>query len=287
MANQVVYEDLESGTPSTSELEGAPAGAEAPAGAAPTKEAPAAKEDKQAAKDAAALQARIRELEQESRFWAEKAKANPTQETKPKADDGPDELEQLLANAGVDEGTAAELLDELGEKGVQALQKRGVVTMDQLKQILGAAMRKMETKASAIAESRVDGAKTQLSAEAKLLKDFPDLADEKSDFAKETAKHFAEMVAEDPSLKNSYVALRAAARLASQKQAPSGKDGDSPLTSRMQRIASQSPARGGRPVNEFDDDDVEITPEARTILAHAAKYGVTEESYRRNARRSN
>jgi hypothetical protein len=243
-----------------------------------------AKEDKQAAKDAAALQSRIRELEAESRFWAEKAQGIKPAEA-PKKDDGPDELDALLAEAGVDGDTAASLLDDLGEKGVAALEKRGLVTKAQLKQILSLAMTKMEAKANSIAESRVDGAKNQFTAEAKLLKDFPDLADEKSEFAKETAREFAAMVADDPSLKNSYVALRAAARMASQKRT-SGGGGE--LSSRMQRIAAQSPTRGGRQAaSEFDDDDVEITPEARTILAHAARYGVTEDSYRKHARRNN
>lgn len=276
-------EDLETGShvPGV-DLEAEVAKTADAAGAPTQKTSP--KEDKQAAKDAAALQSRIRELEAESRFWAEKAQSDKPAE--PKKADAPDELDALLAEAGVDGDTAASLLDELGEKGVAALEKRGLVTKAQLKQILNAAMTKMEAKATSIAADRVDGAKSQLTAEAKLLKDFPDLADESSDFAKETAREFAAMVADDPGLKNSYGALRAAARMASQKRSGGSNSGE--LASRMQRIAAQSPTRGGRQAaSEFDDEDVEITPEARTILAHAAKYGVTEDSYRKHSRRNN
>jgi hypothetical protein len=284
MAGQVVYEDLESGTPDIAGLEGATAkaGDETSDGAAAPKQAqePKGGEPKQSAKDLAAAQARIRELEGESRFWAEKAKGGAPAE--PKKAEQPDELEALLANAGVDDDTAAALLDDIGEKGVAALEKRGLVTKTQLKAILSAVERRMEAKAEALADGKIAGARGQMSAEAKLLKDFPELADESSALAKATAKEFAEMVADDASLKNSYAALRMAAKVA---KANMGSGGGT-ISERMQRIASQAPSRGARMIDEFADDEIEITPEARVFINAGSKFGLTEEAYRKNARRT-
>ena len=281
----MVYEDLESGTPGLVGLEANGGTAAQPSDdkGGGTKAAPASARseegEKANPKDIAALRSRIAELENSERYWAEKAKsAAPAPE--PKKDDQPDELEALLASAGVDDDTAAGLLDDIGEKGVAALEKRGVVTKAQLAKILGAVEKRMEAKAAALADTRVNGAKDQLSAEAKLLKDFPDLADDKSEFAIAVGREFAAMVADDPSLKNSYGALRAAARVVSQVKTDTAM-------SRTQRIAQQSPARGAKAASEFDDEgDIEITPEARQLIAMGSRYGVTEESFKAHARRS-
>jgi hypothetical protein len=281
-----VYEDLESGTPGIVGEEGSGEGEFAPASptpaGAPAKQAAqgpkAAEGEKQSPKELAAMRSRISELEASERYWAEKAQKSGAPAAEPKKDAEPDELEQLLADAGIEDDTAAGLLDDIGEKGVAALQKRGVITKSQLKPILAAIERRMEAKATALADSRVEGAKGQLTAEAKLLQDFPDLQDPKSELSKSVAVEFAAMVAEDPSLKNSYTALRMAARIASK-----GKDSES-APSRMTRIAAQSPARGGRAASEFEEDgDVEITPEVQQLISFGRRYGLDEATYRRHA----
>lgn len=232
-------------------------------------------------KELEALKRRNAELETSERYWAERA-AKGNAAPAPKAEPDVDELETLLAGGGVDDDTAASLLDDIGEKGVAALEKRGVVTKAQMKTILAAQERKLLAKAAEIAESRVTGATEKLTAEAKLLKDYPELADDKSDFSKAVATEFQAMVAEDPSLKNSYSALRMAARVV---QASKGASASS-LSDRMQRIAAQSPRRGPAP-NEFEEGgDVEISPEAAQLIAAGARYGLTPEIYKRSARRT-
>ncbi|MGI9254726.1 MAG: hypothetical protein ACR2J8_13360 [Thermomicrobiales bacterium] len=277
-----MYEDLESGTPSIVGDEGHGDGEFSPAPAAPaTAPKPTAKQEpepepKQSPKDLAAMRARITELETSERYWAEQAKKAGTAPppSAPKSD-GPDELEQLLADAGIEDDTAAALLDDIGEKGVAALQKRGVITKAQLKPILAAIEKRMEAKAIQLAESRVEGAKGQLTAEAKLMQDYPELQDQKSEFSKAVAVEFAAMVAEDPSLQNSYTALRQAAKIAKLTL----KQPDT----RAQRIKSQAPSRGAAPASEFDDDEVDISPEAQMLISAGRRYGLDETTYRRHA----
>jgi len=276
MANEVVYEDMESSTPvglETSVDNATP----------PAKATEQAEEPKHSPKDMAALNRRIQELESSERYWADKAKSGSPAPVQKQAD-GPDELEALLTNAGIDDDTAASLLDDLGEKGVSALQKRGVITMAQLKPILAAVERRMEAKAESLADGKITSARGQMTAEAKLVKEYPELSDPKSALSIATAKEFAEMVAEDPSLQHSYTALGMAAKLARSQSGSSGMS----MTDRMRQIAAQGPARGSRSAgyNEFDDDgDVAITPEAQTFINAGAKYGLTQEAYKKHAKR--
>ena len=279
-----VYEDLESGTPGIVGEEGHGDGEFAPAPAAPApatapktakQEADPEAGKQQSPKELNAMRARITELEASERYWADKAqKGGAPAPTPPKADE-PDELEQLLSEAGIEDDTAASLLDDIGEKGVAALQKRGVITKAQLKPILAAIERRMEAKATQLADSRVKGATGQLTAEAELVRDFPELRDEKSAFAKAVAVEFASMVAEDPKLKKSYTALRQAARIAKLET----KQPDE----RAARIRSQSPSRGATPASEFDDEDVEIGPEAMQLIAAGRRFGLSEDTYRKHA----
>jgi len=279
MTKTVVYEEFEPGTPGPDGLEAGktPASDAQGAGVTETKTAAAEKPAPAEAKVNKDYERRIAELEASERYWAEQAKKTaPIAEKKA---DQPDEIEALLAGPGVDGDTAAALLDEIGEKGIAALEKRGVVTADKMRQVIAAVERRMEAKAAAIAEGRVNGAKDQLTAEAKLLQEYPDLANDKSEFAVAVGREFAAMVAEDPSLKNSYGALRMAAKLVKQTQG-----GTSAAADRARRIDAQSPTRGSRPAP--DSEEIDITPEARMLIAAGARYGVTEESYRANARRS-
>lgn len=282
MAAEVIYEDLESGAPGIVGTEGAaapePGNEFSEVVAAPVK-AKEPKEEKAARKETSELHKRIAELEASERYWADKAKGGAPAPAKA---DAPDELESLLAGGEIDGDTAASLLDEIGEKGIAALSKRGLVTKDSLRKIVSVLEKRMEAKAEALADGKISGARNQMSAEAKLVKDFPELADESSPMAKTTAKEFAEMVADDPSLKNSYTALRTAAKFAR------ATTGGGNLSERMARIAAQSPARGSRSAgfSEFDDDgQVEITPEAQVFINAGAKYGLTRESYQKNANR--
>jgi hypothetical protein len=234
-------------------------------------------------KDLDAALSRIRELEGENKFWAAKAKgaSDPKPQPQPQLKDPePDDLDKFFADAGLDEGTAAQLLDEIGEKGVAALQKRGVVTKSQLKGVLSAMEARLAKKAENIATSRVESARSELNAEAKLLHDYPDLRDESSDFAKAAAKEFAAMVAEDPAL-NNYSGLRLAAKIVTAQQASSPSSGTGSLLSRAHRIAAQSPTRGSKQAASFEgDEEIEFGNDDRALLAFSARYGVTEKQIR-------
>lgn len=260
-------------TPVIAETQATPDPAE-PVKAAAAEAAPTAKELQ-------AAHARVKELEAENRFWAGKAKGSTEAPAKPAVAE-PDDVDKFFADAGIDEGTAAELLDEIGEKGVAALSKRGLVTKSQLKGLVAALESRFTAKAASIADSRVSTAKGELTAEAKLMRDYPEFGDEKSEFYKTMAKEFSAMAAEDASL-NSYAGLRQACRMAKLQLGPSVAAGGSGGLDRVRQIAAQSPSRGAKPT-EFGEDDVEITAEARQLIAAAGRYGVTEKSYKEAAR---
>lgn len=244
----------------------------------PAKPAKETSGDTVSKKDLDAALSRIQELESENKFWAAKAKG--TAEKLQAKDPEPDDLDKFFADAWLDEGTAAQLLDEIGEKGVAALQKRGVVTKSQLKGVMAAMEARLVKKAENIATSRVESARSELNTEAKLLHDYPDLRDETSDFAKAAAKEFAAMVAEDPAL-NNYSGLRLAAKIVKAQQAASPSSGSGSLLSRAHRIAAQSPTRGSRQAAAFEDgEEPEIDFDDRSLLAFSSRYGVNEKQVR-------
>jgi hypothetical protein len=239
-------------------------------------DSPAKPVDTVSRKEFEAIQARNRELEEENRFWAGKARGTTEPKPEPKAE--PDELEQLLAEVA-DDSTAAELLDELGEKGVGALSKRGVITKGQLKAILAAQEERLSKRIESTAAAKVDAARSELNAEAKLLRDFPEMGEDGSEFSKAAAVEFAQIVKDDPAL-NNYTGLRLAAKIVKARGTTAPGGGAETALSRAQRIAAQGPTRGKRAAEPGFDSEGEFGSDDRHLLQFSSRYGVTEKQIR-------
>jgi hypothetical protein len=220
------------------------------------------------------LKQRNRELAESERYWAARAK----QGGKPEAPaDEPDE-DDLPAVEDIDISPDA-FLDELEKKGPKAIlevvKKAGFVPASEAKAM-----------AERIADKRLQAERDRMQAEAKIFREFPDLADEQSDLYKETAKVFREMVEEDPALANSTAAFKSAARLAQRslsggaasKKEPASLQERMLAESRRERVAQQGFSRG---VQSPGEDDDELTPTQKMI---ARNLGVSEAEYRKYAK---
>lgn len=144
------------------------------------------------------MQAEIDRLRGESsekdnaiRYWHEQAKGTASRPTTPKAEAVAEPEEDLL-----------EVVSKRGAAGLKdVLKKQGFVSGDEVEQ-------RIETRARAI------------TTENELATKYPDLKDTKSEFFKETAKHYGELVKEGVP---QHVAMKQAARLAELDGYESGK----------------------------------------------------------------
>lgn len=213
------------------------------------------------AEDVAAIKARLAELENQNgeltrtaQFWADKAKGGaPAPKAKP----------DVVDDDNVD------VLDVLTTKGVKGLDelmaKRGYVRKDYVDQT-------------------VDGKANQITSEAQLLKDYPDLSNKKSEFFQATAMEYGSLV---KSGVPEAVAMQMAAERTDLRFLREGKTKTpqqeetekkaAKEQARLERIKAQSGTRGGQPTADDEADD-ELTPEQkRTAIAMLAGDGVTDE----------
>ena len=262
-----------------------------------TKEAakPAEKSDVEKRLDALerenkAKDARINELVESERYWAQQArgKAPAPEEGLP----GPDDDDDLpVAVADPFEGEKPEkFLDDLSVDGLKALRKRGVITEEQLIDQVG----RLEQRLLARVDERLATNTRHQAIDAELGK-FPDLqADAKrvaagqtpqTELYKRTQVHFRQMVADDAGMKNSPAALLAAARMAQKEIDLEAKAAGTQRTDRQitrrERIENLTPDRdrGGEGGSEED----ELSPNARSVVNSLSRFGVTEESFRQFA----
>lgn len=227
------------------------------------------------------------ELGESERYWAEQAKNG----RKPEADEDETPAQKKKVDDEWDENEeASTFVDDLSAKGIKALQKRGMLTKKQATEMIEERATEIATK---IARDIVGKARTSMTADAKLVSQFPELQDEKSDLFKETKRIFAENCAEDPSLKKSQGALMMAAKQAKlELQIKTGKTSTTQSEedreqARIERIAGQQGSRGRRGAAEFtEDDDDTIGPEARTMLTQFARYGVTDDDYKKEVKKT-
>jgi hypothetical protein len=199
-----------------------------------------------------ALKAAAAEHENTLRFWYEKAQKAATPE-------------KVAAAPAVEETDLLDLITSKGEKGLKDyLKKQGFVSADEV-------------------DSKVNDKAVQITSEAQLLKDYPDLGDSKSEFFRSTAQFYGE-------LKKDGVPERAAMKLAAQQAELAGirtgkiktaaqKTEDEKATraaDRAARAAAGAGDHGGRTAAEESDD--ELTPEQRGIaIKMLAGDGVTED----------
>lgn len=222
-------------------------------------------------KEHAELIKRIGELEGESRFWADKARG---QAAKPEPDEDDGDEDEEDDDEPEDENPDA-VADDFATKGIEALVKRGVLTKKAAKALI---IKEATRVAEKIAREKVSSAEKRLAMDSALMRDFPDLGDEKSPLFERTGAILREMVAEDASLRKSAAALRAAARAAKReidaegKRKPAEDDKD-----RLDRIRRQAGDRGDRGRSELEDGDEDVGPETKRMLD---RLKVTEDDFR-------
>lgn len=222
------------------------------------------------------------ELSTSAEFWATQARSgrkDPDADPDPEPDEPKDDYDE--------NEDAATFVDDLSAKGIKALEKRGVLTKK-------AATKLIEDIATKVSREIVGKARNSMTADAKLVSQYPELQDDKSELFKETRRIFNENCADDPSLKKSQGALMMAAKQAklelqikNGKPAGGGKSEEDLEQERIQRVRGQQGDRGRRGAAEFtEEDDDTIGPEARTMLNQFARYGVTDDDYKKEVKKS-
>jgi hypothetical protein len=232
------------------------------------------------------------EAKNSERFWAEKARGSrkePEAESaeEPVEIDTSDLIPEVTGVEGVDESIFNDpdkWVEAVGKgpKAIQALiRKEGYVNAEQVAEI-----------AAKVARRTVAVERTKISTDHKLMTQFPELADSKSEFFKTTAEEFNALIEDDPSAKNNPATLFAAARIAKAKlgkarRAAGDEDDDEdiyerpdPEEERRTRVRAQDGSRGGRPSRKAEADDV-ISPQAKSVLE---EMGVKEDDFRAKAK---
>jgi hypothetical protein len=217
-----------------------------------------------AAADAAVLQQELETLkgkladtERNAQFWYEKAS---TKEKAPVT---------TAERAAEDDTDVLDVITTKGSKGLDELvAKRGYVRKDEV-------------------QAMVNEKAIQLTKEAQLLKEYPDLSDPNSEFFQATAKVFGE-------LKNAGVSETMAMELAAErvdlqflrtgkrKTPAQQRDEDKAAREeeRKARLRAQSGERGNHaPVD--NEEDEELTAEQKHIVQ---SMGITEEAYKKRAK---
>lgn len=209
--------------------------------------------------DAAALQreidvlkSQVGEHQRTAEFWHGKATARDGA-PKPAAPAEPEEEEDIL-----------DLITTRGAKGLDALlKKRGFVSATEV-------------------DARVDSKARQLTKEAQLVDQYPDLKKKDSEFFKLTAQHYgtlkgagmAEDLAMETAAEKAELQLLREGKL---KTAPQRAEEATREADRLARISAQGGERNGRGGDPGEGDD-ELTPEQRTAAIRLlAGNGVTEE----------
>lgn len=262
----------------------------------PAKEAPKLAEKSDVEKRLDALErdnkakdARINELTESERYWAQQARGKAPAPEEVPAD--PDEDEPPLAAADPFEGEKPDkFLDDLSVDGLKALLKRGVITQEQFVAEVG----NVEKRLMAKVEEKLATNTRHQQIDQQLAK-FPDLQADaarvaagqtpQTELYKRTQVHFRQMVADDAGMKSSPAALLAAARMAQKEidleaKAQGAQRTDRQVT-RRERIENLMPDRdrGGEGGSEED----QLSPNARNVVNALSRFGVTEESFRQFA----
>ena len=234
-------------------VNGRPAAA-APAAAAPTAAAP----------DVSALQKQIDDLKSElgetrraAEFYEQRAREVPAPAAPAPAAKADDEEDVDVLEAITVRG--AKGLDEL-------LAKRGYVR-------------------GADVDKKVDARAASLLKEQELLGKYPDLKDKKSEFFRETAQAYGELikagvspnVAMELSAERTELAFMREGKIKTPSETKAEKERD-----RKARAAAQGAEGTSRTPAHSEEDDTELTPEQKRI---AKAMGITEEAYAARAKK--
>jgi hypothetical protein len=235
-----------------------------------------------------ASEQRIRELADSERYWAEQARGRGTADLEPDEEPPAPEPEE-------EDESADDFLDRLSKEGPRAVakvaaklaSKEGFVRKEDVSKIVAPLIQEV-----------VQRERGKLTADAKLVTQYPELRDEKSELFKATAVIYRELVAEDPDLKGSPQTLFMAARAARAElkaaaktaangdQQPDGESGDyreereDREEARQRRIRAQQGDTGRGRSTPYEGDDDPLGPAQRDVLDLFARVGLDEQSYR-------
>lgn len=228
-----------------------------------------------------------------AQFWARKAASKePTVVvTQPE----PEETRELVPEL-VEKPEA--LLDDMSKAGLNALKARGLITADQLRQVL----EENNQRNQAATEERIQQVRAEAEFQGRLASEFPEVAEDsarmdkglpaKSPLFIRAAEIYRENIALDPALDGSKGALLIACRQAKAELDAKGRGGKKPADevddeprrerpSRRERIARQAPERS------VDADESSSEPEyGKQQLEVMGRLGVKPEEFARHATRS-
>ncbi len=210
---------------------------------------------------------RARESDQTARYWAEQARAQPEKKA-PDPDPEPDEDIDLVSEITTNGAKGlAKVLDKLGY-----VKRRDV-------------------------EQSIASTRNEITQDAAMLRDYPDLADTKSPFFRATAAIYNSLTADDERAKNNPKTIRYAARLAKAEMATAPRrrgdpDPDEDLDSERYdddpdaaRIARQAGDRGRRAAGGGAQPET-LDRMQKEMVANFRRAGgeITEESYMKRAK---
>lgn len=248
-----------------------------------------------------AMRKRMADLEKENATLSERYFELARGRGKPEPEPDEDEDEPLPdLNADdedlkpeVEDNDPGKLTDELTEKGLSALYKRGIPS----KKDVAAMIQKYGAKmARQVAQDIVAREKAKMQVGAELAK-YPELNDEKSELFIRTRQIVQEQIKQDPVLAKSGRALVLAVQMAKRdmelealKKGRGRREDDYEPPTRRQRIDAQYGERSRRG-GEYDEDDSTIPPEVMKLAssiglteAEVKKWGYDGEAPRRRAR---
>ena len=219
----------------------------------------------------AALKKRAGELEKSERYWADKY-AGADASAKPETE--PDDVTDFSDLIGEVPSGDSDFIDDFTSNGEEALKKRGYITE---KRAVELAEKVAERVADRVSGQKVDKAKKGIQEDAELVRRFPEIENEKSDFYKAMGTHYRAMIDRNPNRKNEPSALFDAAEKAELELKASGGDREE---KRKQRIAAQAGGGGSGNTGYGDDNDGELTARQKSI---ADNLGVSHDDYKKQA----
>ncbi len=226
---------------------------------------------------------RIQELTESERYWSDRARggAAPEPEETPDPEDPEDEPQ-------VRDDKPEKLVDDISNKGIQALVERGVITRKQAKELIA---KEVEKQARKVVEEVVGRERTKLTVDAEIMTKYPELRDEKSPLFAKTRDIYKEVVRRNPAKANDPEALLDAAErarltleiesLKSGRSAEHEEEPEPAERNRQDRIRAQASDRGRRS-SEFEADDSRLGDEAREVIR---QMGITEDDFRDSRQR--
>lgn len=223
----------------------------------------------------AATRRQLAEVQASERYWAKQAQTKVDPDDEEDAGAGRPVVQDELVTE-----TAEQFLDDVSKRGMKAIKERGFLTKAEAQQMVNDGL--------AAANENLHAARVDATFDGQLASEFPEIAadgkriaagqEPQTEIYKRAAVNFREMVALDPSLKNSKSALIMAARTAKAQLTAEGKskptvnhegdDDDNRQTRRRNRIDNQRTERAPAAGSLEGDDSPVLTDQQKEVMRH-------------------